>query len=392
MLYPMALDDLRERWLANARSVYMTATQLLDAGGLPLDRDADISMAVIVGTLQEVFSDQTEALDGDAPQGPLAVAVEPLAAALKRFESLGQPQLPQSNGELRDAIGELRDAAESVATTLATDPSLRVQTVEEVITEFAEAYRVALVLTLTACHALSTKLVAWREAKDHGKTSGDHLDVSTMRLGGPRPVGTVSMSMLSALMTSPPSIMTPGNEAAAIAEMFTGGTPPPLYRMAYGQWFGSVAAMWEDVYRKRLASAHGADADGIPWDRNDVKSEFFYDLSQIRHDFAHKDGTCVESAGNTILKWGTAGQPLAPTPRQMISLIDSFPFDELREAPSRTPKTTERLPYQFPLEWIAKVRAHVTEIEPVKRLRPDVLKKVIDKWLTESGISTHAPN
>lgn len=106
--------------------------------------------------------------------------------------------------------------------------------------------------------------------------------------------------------------MTPGNEAAAFAEMFSGGTPPPLYRMAYGQWFGTIAAMWEDVYRERLATAHGTDAEGHGWDRNDVKSEFFYELSQIRHDFAHKDGLCVESAGNSILKWESPGNRSHP--------------------------------------------------------------------------------
>lgn len=383
-VYPvgMALHDRRERWLANARSVHSTTDQML-TGGLPVDRDARINMATIVGTLQGVFADQIEALDGDAPAGQIALAIAPLAAALHKFDSLGKPNLPKTNGELRDALDELRAAAGSVATTLDGDPSLRVQTVDEVIAEFAESYRVALLLTLTACHALSTKIVEWRESKDNGKAVGDHLNVPTMKLQSTNTDGAVPMSMLSSLMTAPPSIITPGNEAAAFAEMFSGGTPPPLYRMAYGQWFGTIAAMWEDVYRERLATAHGTDAEGHGWDRNDVKSEFFYELSQIRHDFAHKDGLCVESAGNSILKWGVAGQPLAPTPRQMMSLLDLFPTEELSKTPVRTPRTSERLPFNFPSEWVAKVRKRVTEIEEVKRLRPDVLKRVIDRWLDE---------
>ncbi|MGG7104651.1 hypothetical protein [Rhodococcus sp. 24CO] len=380
----MALHDRRERWLAAARDVHMTTAGLLTGRGLPADRDADIAMASIVGALQSVFGDQVEALEGDAPEGELAVAVAPLAAALRKFDALGNPELPKSNGELRDAVGELCDAAESVAMTLDADLALRAQSVDEVIDEFGESYRVALLLTLTACHSLATRVVGWRTSKDDGKTPGDHLAVSTMELVDTNTAGTVAMSMLSSLMTAPPSIMTPGNEAAIFAEMLSGGTPPPLYRMAYGQWFSTVAAMWEDVYRERLATAHGVDSEGQPWSKNDVKSEFFYELCQIRHDFAHKDGLCDESAGNKVLNWGIAGKPLAPTPRQMLSLIDSFPASELRKSPVRVPRTSERLPYNFPSEWVAKVKDRVVDIEKTKRLRPEVLKLVIDKWLDES--------
>ena len=68
----------------------------------------------------------------------------------------------------------------------------------------------------------------------------------------------------------------------------------------------------------------------------------------------------------------------------MLSLIDSFPASELRKSPVRVPRTSERLPYNFPSEWVAKVKARVVDIEKTKRLRPEVLKLVIDKWLDES--------
>lgn len=62
----------------------------------------------------------------------------------------------------------------------------------------------------------------------------------------------------------------------------------------------------------------------------------------------------------------------------MLGLLDQFPHDELRRAPTRSVRTNSQLPYQFPTEWIETVKARIQAIEPVKKKRATVLKQLID--------------
>ena len=93
---------------------------------------------------------------------------------------------------------------------------------------------------------------------------------------------------------------------------------------------------------------------------------------------------CVESADNTLIGWGKPGEPIAPTPQQMLGMLDLFPYDELRRTPTRAMRTTDRLPYQFDLEWIEKVKAHVEAIEPVRKIRPALLQQIINDWMNHT--------
>ena len=54
-----------------------------------------------MGGLQSMFMDQVEALDGDAPEGRLASAVEPPATALRKFDALGNRKLPSPMGNCK---------------------------------------------------------------------------------------------------------------------------------------------------------------------------------------------------------------------------------------------------------------------------------------------------
>lgn len=200
---------------------------------------------------------------------------------------------------------------------------------------------------------------------------------------------TIPMSILATSMSPDPVVITPTNVGESMREM-AGGSPPPIFRMAYTQWFATIIAAWEDTYRPRLAAAYGQDAEGVAWTRNDIRSEFFYDLSQLRHDISHHAGVCVESAGNTTIDWLQleTGTPIAPTTPQMLKFLDHFPADELRRTPTRADRTTKPLPYQFDLAWMEKVTNYVTSIEAVKRKRPEVIRRVIDQWINDStGVS-----
>ncbi|SDE66957.1 hypothetical protein [Rhodococcus tukisamuensis] len=375
----MHLDDQLGRWIQLTGHVRDTLDPIL---GMMSDGQRVLVDNVFRG-VQWALGDYLHAGDADAPPegSDLAAVVGPFAATLRGYQDM--TTAPGTTAELRALLSGVRDAAQVAHLALTTDDRLATQTVDEVIADFADEYRISLILALTANHALSRNVVHWQESKAADRATGDHLDVATMTFVADAGERTIPMSSLTAASTVEPLVATYGNFAASMQTLRTGGTPPPIYRMSYQQWVTNVHAAWEDTYRPRLAAAHGADDAGQPWTKNDIRSEFFNEVRQIRHDISHKQGVCVESAGNTLIGWVEPGKAIAPTPQQMLGMLDLFPYDELRRTPTRAPRTTERLPYQFDLEWIEKVKAHVGAIEPVKKKRPAVLQQIVDDWMTQ---------
>lgn len=372
----MPLDDQHGRWIQCASYVRDTVEPFLSS----MPQHGRVLPSTLSG-LQAVLGEYLHTGNADTPPegSPLAAATAPLVTALREFTSI--TKAPTDISDLRDLLCTVRDATRITHLALTSDGQLAVQTVDEVIADFAQEYRISLILALTANYALSQNVSQWQESKSSGRTTGDHLDLNSMKFVQEANDRTIPMSALTAASIAEPLVITAQNFAASMQDLMTGGTPPPLYRMAYTQWFTNIHAAWEDTYRPRLAAAHGTDDTGTSWAKNDIRSEFFNEVRQIRHDISHKRGMCVESAGNTIIDWLEAGNPIAPTPRQMIGLLDQFPHDELRRTPTRVTRTNSPLPYQFPNEWIERVKAHVEAIEPVKKKRPAVLQEVIDQWL-----------
>ncbi|MGY4785857.1 hypothetical protein ACVH9Z_39100 [Rhodococcus opacus] len=376
----MALDDQLGRWVQRTSHVRDTIGQFLQV----IPADEDVLTGQMLGTLQGMLEDPIHAADSDVPPdpSPLAGALSPFVTALRAFDAV--TDAPATTADLLSLLSGLHDSARETHTKLTTDDRLSTQTVDEVIADFAQEYRISLLLTLTANHALTQTAVRWQKSKAADTATGDHLDITAMDFVTTADTGTIPMSALVGLITASPTIMTPFNMGSAMKELMTGGAPPSLYRMAYAQWFTNIYATWEDVYRKRLAVAHGADDDGEAWTKNDIRSEFFNEVRLIRHDISHKVGTCVESAGNTLIDWTKPGEPIAPTPRQMISLLDAFPYAELQRTPTRTVRTNGPLPFQFPLDWIEQVNDYITSLEATKKKRPAVLKKLIDDWMRDT--------
>ncbi|MCD2158043.1 hypothetical protein LQL77_30510 [Rhodococcus cerastii] len=373
----MPLDDQRGRWIQRTSNVLGVIDPILDM----LPPNARVTTSMLSGFRETLESDlHTGEADTPPAGSPLAAITGPFLMSLRQFHAL--TDVPTTGAELRALLADPRDAAHTAHLALTTDSTLAAQTVDEVITEFAQEYRISLILALTANHALSQTVTRWQESKRSDSTTGDHLDLTTMSFLSAATDRTIAMSTLASASTADPVMMTPKNLATSIQIMMTGGTPPPIYQLAYTQWFTNIHAAWEDTYRGRLATAHGTDSDGKPWAKNDIPSEFFNEIRQIRHDISHKRGVCVESAGNTIIDWGESGETIAPTPRQMLGLLDQFPHDELRRAPTRSVRTNSQLPYQFPNEWIETVKAHIEAIEPVKKKRVAVLKQLIDDAMT----------
>lgn len=376
----MPLDDQLGRWTQRAAHVRDSLSPILDAWP---DDGQRVGRSALDG-FQEMLGDYLHAGEADMPPeaSALATVITPLVAALREFQAVTTP--PGTNAELRTLLSVVRDAAQSAHLTLVTDDRLTVQTIDDVIADFVDEYRTSLILALTANYGLSQNVTRWLEAKKADPATGDHLDLTSMTFVADAGDRTLPMSTLTAASTADPVVMTPLNLAASMKDLIAGGTPPPIFRMSYQQWVTNIYAAWEDTYRPRLAAAQGVDDAGEPWTKNDIGSEFFNEIRQIRHDISHKRGVCVESAGNTLINWVEPGKPIAPTPQQMLGMLDLFPYDELRRTPTRTPRTTGMLPYQFDLEWIQKVKAHVEAIEPVKKKRPAVLQQIIDDWMNHT--------
>jgi len=321
----------------------------------------------------------------------LAEAVRPFREKLQQFQELTSVE---RTADLFAWLREIRECANEVYLTLTTDESLRFQTVREIVDDFAEEYRTTLVLALTANYHLSRLVTEWQRAKASGRSPGDHLDLTTFRLAAESGPRTVSMSTLASdsvgepFVLTPstmPALITPESMAALMQEALDGDTPPPLYRLAYTQWLTSIAAAWEDVYRPRLAKAHGKDDEGNDWEKDDIRSAFFNELRLIRNDISHKQGVCIDSAGNEIIDWVEFGEEIAPTPKQMLRMLDLFPYEELMQPPVKEERQARQLPYSFPIKWVKKVERHVASIEPVRKKRPDVLRKLIDEWMNTSA-------
>ncbi|MRH89509.1 hypothetical protein GFY24_19005 [Nocardia sp. SYP-A9097] len=371
----MPLEDQVGRWIERAEHIKIMLDQM--AATWPSNQRL---LPSSLANLQEMLTHSyLEPALADAPEGAVAGIVEPLLTALTEFREI--TSMSGGSREFVEAITKIRDIAQTTALSLRSDDSLRVQTVDEVISDFAEEYRTSLILALTANYALSQTVTRWRDEKFKGRGVGNHLDLSTMQFVGDPSDRTIPMANLTSASTGEPLVVTPSNFGAAMKEMMSGGTPPPIYRMAYTQWFTTIHAAWEDTYRPRLAAAHGVGPDRKSWEKNDIRSEFFHEVKLIRHDISHKRGICVGSAHNKIINWVVPGEEIAPTPRQMLDLLDVFPDAELRCPPTKTESTTDPLPYQFEREWVARVRAHVERLAPAKKKRAAVVQQVLDDWM-----------
>lgn len=382
----MPLDGQHERWIQRSGHIRDLIDQLLYAW----PADGRVLLRSTLDGTKQALSEYRQQAEGDVPADEqLRGVVAPLIEILQGFQRV---EHVADSSELRKLLTQVRDAAEHAFLTISDESIRSPQTVDQVIEDFSNEYRASLILALTANYALTQTVTHWYESQLNSSADLHHLDLRTMEFVAVAGAGTIPMSVLATSMASDPVVLTPTTIAATLRKTST-DNPPPIFRMAYTQWFSTVIATWEDTYRPRLATAHGHDEQGNAWEKNDVQSEFFYDLSQIRHDISHHAGVCVESAGNTVIDWLQleVGKPIAPTTSQMLSFLDNFPSDELRHSPRRIERTTRPLPYQFDLAWLKKVTTYVATVEPVKRERFEVVRRVIDTWMDASDTGDSDP-
>ena len=95
---------------------------------------------------------------------------------------------------------------------------------------------------------------------------------------------------------------------------------------------------WDEYYRPALAKALGCD-------RNKIQSEYFADISRMRHDYVHKmRGIARNSAKNKLLKWYSRGDNMIPSAANYVQLLTDFPAAELLTPTPITPEQRQRKP------------------------------------------------
>lgn len=377
----MPLDTELERWKRRIGHLLTYIDGLLCAG--PMD-DTRPVLSSAIRTLQEDIAGALGRPDGSDPRDlDLAAAIGPLLK--ERDAILAVQEFPGGWPQLRDTVGRLRSTAQGVQEELVTNSSLSDQTVVQIVEDLHTEVRLYLILSLTANREIFQQLRRWKDLKGKATKSAGHLDLRTFNFVAEAGSATVPMEELWDASTAAPVVAGPYNFGAAAAEMQAGGgSPPPMYRVAYSQWFTSTLAAWEDVYRKRLAVAHSREDGETTWRASDIKSNFFNAIRLVRNDISHHDGICIDSREVGLFDWLESGQPIAPNPMQMIDILGKFPFDELRQRPAQpSAVSAKQIPYVFDSEWVAGLKKHVERLDKTKEGRARIIRRVLDDWMNE---------
>ncbi|MCA1006080.1 hypothetical protein LCL87_10140 [Rhodococcus hoagii] len=369
----MALNDQEGRWVGRIQDASAIAASMADgmrrSGGAPLIRN------FLSYLRQSPLGIAFDAAATDTPPigSELELIVAPVIAALR--DVFSGPE-PSHTDDLVETLRKVAMTCHTAMTRLELADAARPHSVQSVIDDFERDYQVSLLATLTSQVGIFHISAEWE--RKHAATRGNapgYLHIPSQQLVTEPGPGRVSMHVVNSAIDSGLVMMTPYSQSVI-------DRPPALQRILFGQWFTYIHATWEDVYRGRLAKAHGHDVDGNAWAKNDVRSLFFAEVALIRQDFAHHDGICNNSGTNMLLNWATEGEPIHGNAEQMLGLLNKFPRDELAQTPVRTKKKTLPLPWQLPAEFVDRLRQRVNRI-PKKR-RTTVLQEVLQAWLDDN--------
>lgn len=369
----MALNDQRTRWTDRIHDTHVLAQSMID--GMSMSDGAPLIRNFLSYLRQTPFGVAFDAAKTDAPPAgsELEEVIAPVLAALAAvFDS---PD-PNHTDELVTRFQGIAAASHVAATRLGSVDGTDPHSVESVIDDFERDYQVSLLATLTGQVGTLNVCAEWerQHAKTRGRAPG-YLHIPSQKLVSEPGPGRVSMHVVNSSIDSGMVMTTPYAQSVV-------DRTPALQRILFGQWFTYIHSTWEDVYRARIAAAHGHDSEGNAWTKNDVRSKFFAEVALIRQDFVHHDGICRNSATNAVLNWAAEGEPIHGSPEQMLGLLDKFPRDELAHAPLRAETTTLPLPWQLPNTFVNRFRERMNRV-PRKR-RATVLQEILETWLHDN--------
>lgn len=237
----MALGTQRGRWIQRAEHTLVFLEPI--AKSWPLN--ARLVMPSALCGLQRQVGELLGTGSSDIPKDQaLAEVIETLIVVRNDFLAL--TEVPGGGKGLRERIARIRTVSQDTHSRLVTDEQLCFQSVDQVI----EEYRMSLILNITANHVLSQRVANWQGSRKNAQV-GPHPDLLTLEFTDDTGPGSIPMASLAAASTGMPVVVTPNNFGSAMHEMKSGGAPPPIYRMAYLQWFTTITASWEDIYRPR---------------------------------------------------------------------------------------------------------------------------------------------
>ena len=261
--------------------------------------------------------------------------------------------------------------------TTEPDPSI-----DEVVEEIERAFLISLVVTLTSHNVLLRKVAEWEQPHQRflqGNLAADvghYFDVKTLSYVDTAGPGRIHMQDMVLAIDAGATLLTVAGQESV-------DNYPEAQAVAYAQWFSYAFALWEEQFRGRIASYFDKRVDE-KIHKSDVLIDYFGDIRLIRNDFVHNKGICKESANLKLLKWDLVrGRPMEISAEQMMSLIDLFPRDELRNAPSPQPSSDmQRVPGKVDPHLLEDVQERAHEMGLTEN---QLLNSALTNWLAAGG-------
>ena len=208
------------------------------------------------------------------------------------------------------------------------------ESVDEIVADLERSLLISIVAPLTAHNPIIPLVDKW--TNDHQRflqgnlpsDVGHHFAVRTLSCVDEPGPGRVHIQHLVSACDAGMTSFVAGAGQQSVEHH------PEIQAVVYAQWFTYAFAIWEEQFRGRLAKYWDSQTEE-KMRRSDILVDYFGDIRLIRNDVVHNKGICDESANTVVLRWGfVEGQPVEINAEHMISLIDLFPYDELRTAPT----------------------------------------------------------
>lgn len=290
-------------------------------------------------------------------------------------------------GNFVASLDALIAAAEKAMPLLAGKTTEPDASIDDIVNELEQALLISLIVSLTSHNSILEIVSKWEQPHQRflqGRLpddEGHYFDVKTFTTLAEGGHGRVHMQRLLAAFDAGASIWMAG------ASVETVDNYPETQSFAYAQWFTYAFALWEEQFRSRIAKYFDSRVDD-KIRHSDVIIPYFGDIRLIRNDFVHNKGICKESADTQVLNFAfTKGEPLEITPQQMMFLVDLFPHDDLRTAPTpQPPGEAARISGRIEPHLREDVTAQAREMGLTDS---QLLEAALSKWLGSQSPDSH---